>query len=129
MHHPDHLDAVRDQTVQDEIAAHGKIPAVRGDVRACRPQPRVGGQQGAFVLDLIQQAVSRAGTVLGDIEPKIDQVFIRLRRPSDIRYLPLRVVGGRLFGSACLLKAPSGFGLDRLHIRQMAGATVDPLLP
>src|SRR5882724_481494 len=72
LHHPAHLDAVRNEAVQDEIAAHGKRAAVRGDVWTCRSKLRVGSQQGAFVLDLIQQAIGRAGIVLSDIQPEID---------------------------------------------------------
>src|SRR5262245_13621273 len=92
-------------------------------------KPRLGSQQQEFVLDLIQQALGRAGIVRNDIAPEINQVFLRRRRPSDIRHLPPRVVGGRLFGRAWLPQAASGFGLNRLHIRQMAWAAVDPLLP
>jgi hypothetical protein len=46
-------DALRDDTVQYEIAAHMKILAVLGDVRACWPRLRVASQQGALVPDLI----------------------------------------------------------------------------
>jgi hypothetical protein len=72
LHHPDHLDTVWDDAVEDEIAAYGKIPAVLGDVRSCWPQLRMVGQEDTFFLDLIQEAVCRSGIVLGDIEPEID---------------------------------------------------------
>src|SRR5215467_4356824 len=72
LHNPDHLNTVWDEAVEDEIAAHGKIPAVRGNVRSCWPQLRMVGEKGQLVLDLIQQAIRCAGVVLGNIQPEID---------------------------------------------------------
>ena len=119
LHDPDHLDTIGDDAVEDEIAAHGKIAAVHGDVQSCWPQLRVVSSEGACVLDLLQEAVCCSGIVLRDIQPEIDQIFFRLRCPSDHRHI----------GLLSLLKATSGFGLDRLHIPERAIAALDALLP
>jgi hypothetical protein len=70
LHDPDRLDTIRDNAVQDEITAHGKIPTALGDIRTCWPKLWVNSQQGALILDLIKHVV-------------------RPRRPSDTRHVSL----------------------------------------
>jgi len=57
------------------------------------------GQEGKLFLDLVKQAVRCTRVIRRDIQLDIDQVFFRLRRPSDNRHaFPILLAAGY---SAC----------------------------
>lgn len=71
MDHPDDFDATSDFTVKDQIAANRKVAKIGADVRPGGAEARLPGEQVAFRLDLIENAIGRGRIVLGDITPRV----------------------------------------------------------
>jgi hypothetical protein len=76
VHDANHIDAVGQKPVEDQVLANRKVAEVLGDVRAGATEVRVIGEKEAPAVQVLKDTVCGVRVVLSDVESDVDQVIL-----------------------------------------------------